>query len=227
MENDQKVFDDMNEYFQKNKYVVIRNFLDANMAGLFYRYCITKVKAIDFKSRYSLNDYSPLWDGEFGDEQAPISYSHYGDVLMDTLLDASTAIMEKYTGLELTPNYSYWRLYQQGEILARHSDRHSCEISTTLCLGYNISNLDEEQQKTYNWPMFIESREHPEVDGVPVNMNPGDMIIYRGCDLEHWREKFLGLNHAQVFLHYNDKNGPYRSIYDGRPLLALPKKFQI
>jgi len=48
------------------------------------------------------------------------------------------------------------------------------------------------------------------------------MIIYRGCELEHWREPFWGKNHAQVFLHYNEKGGEYDFLYDGRPLLGMP-----
>ncbi len=229
MENndqDQKIIEDIQDYFQKHKYVVIRKFLDENTAALMYHYCINKVKAMDFKYLWAPNEYSKEWDGTFGDEQAPISYSSYGDVLMDTLLIASNQMVNKYTGLELIPNYTYWRLYQKGEELKRHSDRHSCEISTTLCLGYNTSNLSEEVRKEYSWPMNIESSAHPEVDGVPVAMNPGDMIIYRGCDLEHWRDPFVGLNHAQVFLHYNDMNGPYKNKFDGRPMVGIPKKFQ-
>jgi hypothetical protein len=224
---DLAIIENIQNYFQKNRYVVIRKFLDANMAGLLYRYATTKVRAMDFKSQYDKASYNADWDGAFGDEQAPISYGCYGDAMMDTLLTASHEIMQQYTGLELSPNYSYWRYYQHGEVLKRHSDRDSCEISTTLCLGYNVSNLSEEEKKTYNWPMFIESAAHPEVDGVPVNMEPGDMIIYRGCELDHWREAFKGLNHAQVFLHYNDLAGPYRNQFDGRILPGVPKKFQI
>ena len=36
------------------------------------------------------------------------------------------------------------------------------------------------------------------------------------------RDNFKGLNHAQVFLHYNDKNGKYGEINDGREFLGLP-----
>ena len=51
------------------------------------------------------------------------------------------------------------------------------------------------------------------------------MLVYKGQILEHWREVFLGNDCAQVFLHYNDINGPYgtRSLFDGRPKLGLPK----
>ena len=44
--------------------------------------------------------------------------------------------------------------------------------------------------------------------GVKVELEPGDMLIYSGCDLEHWREPFEGNNNAQVFLHYNNKSEP-------------------
>ena len=67
-----------------------------------------------------------------------------------------------------------------------------------------------------------------EKDGtkLPIHMKPGDMIIYRGCDLKHWREPLWGKNHAQVFLHYNEKGGEYDIPYDGRPLLGFDASFR-
>jgi hypothetical protein len=222
---DDAALNSIREYFKKNNYVVIRGFLDSNTATLFYNYCINKVKQVDFLTTHAKADYIPEWDGEFGDPQAPISYSCYGDCLMDTLAFLSTETVEKYTDLKLIPEYSYWRFYQHGEELKRHRDRESCEISATLCLGYNNSNLTSEEQETYNWPMFVE--DYNDVDnGLPVHLQPGDIIIYKGCELDHWREKFKGLNHAQVFIHYNDASGPYKKIFDGRPILGIPKKYQ-
>ncbi len=63
-------------------------------------------------------------------------------------------------------------------------------------------------------------------DGMPIHMKPGDMIIYRGDVVEHWREPLWGNNHAQVFLHYNEKEGQYNIPYDGRPLLGMPATFR-
>lgn len=226
MEINESQFAEMQEFFKKNNYLVIRNFLDANMTGLLYQYCLAKVQMVDFKSTFVSEKYDADWDGHFNDHQAPGCYSSYGDILMDTILAASRPAIENYTGLSLQPNYSYWRLYQRGIDLKRHRDRHSCEISLTMCLGYNTSNLDPEEYKDYDWPMWVETNEFPGTDGVPVHMKPGDMIIYRGCEVDHWREPFLGLNHAQVFLHYNDQNGPYKNLYDGRPIIGVPKQYQ-
>jgi hypothetical protein len=224
MENTEDLNKPMQEFFKENNFVVIKKFLDENMAGLIYRYCVNKVKQVDFKSLFAKEEYNVDWDGKFGDEQSPGSYNAYGDVLMDSLLEGGIKAVEGYTGLELIPNYSYWRLYVLGEDLKRHTDRHSCEISITLCIGYNTSNLTSEEDAGYNWPMFVADSAGNEL---PVHMEPGDMIIYRGVEVEHWREKFKGLNHAQVFLHYNDKNGPFKIANDGRPMLAIPKRFQV
>lgn len=211
-------------YFKNNNYVVIRGLLDIEMSHLLYYYCCSKAVASDFKYLHDRQKYDHDWDGNFEDPQAYGSYSKYGDPLMDGLLVLVQNKIEEYTGLNLQPNYSYWRLYQYGDELKRHRDRDSCEISATLCLGYNVSNIDTKIYPTYNWPIFVESNDRPE--GMPVSLNPGDLIIYRGCEIDHWREKFLGLNHAQVFLHYNDTSGDIDNLYDGRPIIGIPKRFK-
>ena len=50
------------------------------------------------------------------------------------------------------------------------------------------------------------------------------MLVYSGCDLEHWRNEFTGDMCAQVFLHYNHRNGPFaeKNKFDNRPLLGIP-----
>ena len=51
------------------------------------------------------------------------------------------------------------------------------------------------------------------------------MLIYSGCDLEHWREPFQGKLCGQVFLHYNHADGRFAktNLYDKRPMLGIPK----
>ena len=62
-------------------------------------------------------------------------------------------------------------------------------------------------------------------DDIEIKLNPGDMLVYKGCDIEHWRDRFKGENCAQVFLHYNDIDGPFetQNKFDKRPLLGIPK----
>ena len=55
-----------------------------------------------------------------------------------------------------------------------------------------------------DWPIYIEPSGKKDEKGIKVNLNPGDMLVYKGCDLEHWREEFKGVECGQVFFHYND-----------------------
>ena len=120
--------------------------------------------------------------------------------------------MEKETGLKLNPNYSYARIYKKGDVLHRHKDRFSCEISTTLNLGGDP------------WPIYLEPSGKESLQGIKIDLKPGDMLIYKGNELEHWRDPFQGEDCAQVFLHYNNLNTPLsnENIFDKRLHLGLP-----
>ena len=155
-------------------------------------------------------------------------YCHYSDIAMETLLEKVQPIMEEQSGVKLVPTYSYVRIYQNGNVLERHKDRSSCEISTTLNLGgqpwpiyldpdVNVGDVDENN-------IYLPGSNK----GLRIDLEPGDMLMYKGCILEHWRDAFKGENCVQVFLHYNDASGPNSTdnIYDKRPFLGLPGDFR-
>ena len=135
---------------------------------------------------------------------------------METLLEKVKPTMEKHTGLKLSPTYSYARIYKNGDVLARHKDRYSCEISTTLNLGGD------------KWPIYLDPTSKTGQAGIKVDLEPGDMLIYSGCELEHWREEFKGKDCGQVFLHYNKSSSKKakENLYDKRPFLGLPNWFK-
>ena len=187
-----------------NKYQVIKNAISYELANFIFNYFLLKRDATAYMYQNNIT-YDNGMFGTWADEQVPNTYSHYADPVMETLLMKVLPVMKKETGLELVPTYSYARLYKKGDILKRHKDRPSCEISTTLNLGGDP------------WSIFME--------GVEVLLNTGDMLVYSGCELEHWREPFQGNVCGQVFLHYNHVNGPFanKNKFDGRPMLGLPK----
>jgi len=122
--------------------------------------------------------------------------------------------MEKVTKMKLLPNYSYTRIYKKGDVLKRHTDRDSCEISTTLNLGGDP------------WPIYLEPSGKRNAKGVKIILKHGDMLVYRGIDLEHWREAFEGDNCGQVFLHYNNAANKDAKMFDRKIHLGLPNDFQ-
>ena len=208
------------KFFEENKWVKIDKFIDTNMCNLLYHHVQLETARLQYyEETANIAQVDEDIHGTFTDTQAPGDFSKYGDPIMDALLSLSHAKMEELTAMELVPTYSYHRLYTTGTELKRHKDRPSCEISTTLCLGYDNSNIDASKYPDYDWPMYVKE---PSGKEVGINMKPGDMIIYRGCDIEHWREPLWANNHAQVFLHYNEKGGEYDIPFDGRPLLGMP-----
>ena len=124
---------------------------------------------------------------------------------MDTLGIKLLSEVSRYTGEDVCYTYSYYRFYQKGDVLKKHTDRKSCDISATVYLGSDTSNLDY----PYSWPFFVKH----EKEDLEIHLNPGDIVLYRGCDLPHWRNECECLIHGQVFLHYN-KNGeePYMMV---------------
>jgi len=202
--------------FKKNKYSVLKNAISKELADFIYKYFLKKrdVAKVLFDSKY-ISPFTEYW-GIWNDSQVSNTYSHYSDTAMETLLQEVKPVMEKHTGLNLSETYSYARIYKNGDILSRHKDRYSCEISTTLNLGGEP------------WPIYLDPTGKEGRAGVKVDLKPGDMLIYSGCDLEHWREPFTGKNCGQVFLHYNKKNSQLakQNEFDGRPMIGLPGWFK-
>ena len=203
--------------FKKNKYQVIKGAISTELADFCYQYFLNKraVARHLFDDRY-ISQFADYF-GVRNDVQIPETYSHYGDIVMDTLLQKVKPVMEKETDMKLTETYSYARIYKKGDELKRHKDRYSCEISTTMLLGGD------------EWSIFLEPSGEEGKKGVEVNLGKGDMLMYRGCDLEHWREPFEGENCAQVFLHYNDASGKDAKFnkFDGRPMIGLPGHYSL
>ena len=212
--------------FKKNKYQVIKNAVSKEIADIAYRYLQISAEADHWMLNNGVTHAGNKLIGNFNDPQVPNSYAKYSDRLMETLLVKTIAVMQKKTGLKLVPTYSYCRLYRTGNILKRHKDRPSCEISTTLNLGGDA------------WPIFIDPTGSDNVideykgihkpgapKGIKVDLKPGDMLIYSGCKLEHWREPFEGQLCGQVFLHYNHADGQFAksNLYDKRPMLGIVK----
>ena len=202
--------------FKKNKYKVLKGAISKELASFVYSYFLKKkqVARFLFDQKY-ISPFTNYW-GVWNDEQVPNTYSHYGDLVMETLLQKVKPVMEKHTGLKLTETYSMARLYKRGDILTRHKDRFSCEISTTLNLGGDP------------WPIYLDPTGKEGQAGIKVDLKPSDMLIYSGCELEHWREEFTGKDCAQVFLHYNkaSSKAAKENQYDKRPFLGLPGWFK-
>lgn len=190
-----------NEFFEKNRYIFIQNLVPLDLCRIVTKYSLMKEE----------NEFSAE-----SKEEAQVENAHsvYSDTLMETLLYFLRPHVEQNTGIKLCPTYSYYRVYRPGMKLDRHRDRESCEISATVCFGYEYLRKNKE----YKWGMYVEPN-------ILITQKPGDAIIYKGCEIDHWRDVFdagLGSYQVQAFFHYINVDGPYfpKFSYDSRPSLG-------
>ena len=216
--------------FKKNKYIIIKQAINKDLATFIANYFMMQKQVYDTcrAQRYISPFENIIGHYENNNHQIPETYYHYSNIAMETLMLKCLPKMEEVTNLKLYPAYTYARIYKKGDELKRHKDRFSCEISTTMNLGGD------------DWPIYLEPNFNKggvkpgigyvseNTKGIKVDLKPGDMLVYSGCELEHWRKKFKGNICVQVFLHYNDCKTPGSkdNMFDKRPHLGLPNWFK-
>jgi hypothetical protein len=171
------------EFFDTNGCVRVNNFIDPATISIVSRYLENKIVRGEWT--------------ESASKQDPTSrLAYYADPLIEVLLQECKTAVEEATGKTLIPTYSYARVYQPGEQLKPHVDRPACEISVTI----NVAT------KGSFSPIYTQYKNNAPEEHV---LNPGDAVIYKGCEALHWRHP-LGEDqlNVQFMLHYVDKDGP-------------------
>ena len=149
----------------------------------------------------------------FGDRQVPLSFSMYAPQCFESLSKILLNQISEIVSKNLVPTYTFGRFYYEGAILHPHRDRDSCEYSATVCID-----------STDLWDFFIEDHQK---NINAVKLNPGDMCVYSGCEVKHWREEYKGDQQIQCFLHYVDSDGDNKDhMYDKRPMMGIDTKVQ-
>ena len=132
--------------------------------------------------------------------------------------------LEKILDRKLYNTYYYDRYYFPGQPLTKHADRDACEISVSIHISTNLS------EKEKDWPFRIKTpdtytdkkKSNILVPGEErsVVLNPGDGLIYKGCERPHWRDPMPGTKtkifkkkdkteyyYHQIFFHYVLQDG--------------------
>jgi hypothetical protein len=188
--------------FEQEKYTVVKNVLNSQIIEFL------KIQTKMLEHVLITNNNGHLSDFLFNDNQIKECFSFYSPLFSESLLVLLQPIIEQITGKKLLPTYSYVRIYYKNAILEKHTDRNSCEYSASIC----IKN-DKEP-----WDFWIKNIHD---DNTCISLEEGDLIIYKGKELEHWREKYNNNEHIQFFLHYVDSNGINSEWkYDKRKMLG-------
>ena len=203
-----------NEAFDKNGFLVLQNLYDPK--ELFHP--VPEIRGqLNYRSN-KLDDFEHIEE----EEQVEGSLARYWHPQYRKIHSDIRLIIEKEIGRKLYNTYYYDRFYFPGQELKKHTDRAACEISISVHVSTNIKGY---------WPFFIktpyvfaDSQECRKVkklintgDIMAVNLNPGDGVLYKGCERPHWRDKMPGtlemmgegeqLYYHQIFFHYVLQDG--------------------
>lgn len=199
-----------NEFFDKNGYLIIKNLWDPKDL-----YCQTP------KERGQMSWWGNKLDQfTYREDEVQVSGSlaRYTYPPYKELHSKIRLKIEEQIGRKLYNTYYYDRFYFPGQELKKHTDRDACEISVTFHISTNLKTPWQIWIKT---PDTYSDTKKTEVitqgKEVSVILNPGDAMVYKGCERPHWRDPMPSeytrtwygrkkqkeeLYYHQVFFHY-------------------------
>lgn len=211
MHRKQKKMNDTVSFFKENKYVFVKNVMEPDECQ----------EIMDTFFDMSKKGEVPP------DSMCPLSESKYRG--FDKWSLKKQSIFEEALGLTLYPTYSFARIYRPDEQLNFHVDRPSCEITTSITIGFlgekvwPIYLLEKEESVIHLQP-YLNHIQNPDINGydgsyeigktfhdkIGCDVPVGDAVVFRGDEIFHWRDKYVeGAWQVQLFLHYVDANGPH------------------
>ena len=186
--------------FHEQRFTIIKNAISKECCELLTEYA-------NFKAKHKPHV-------KTGDALSGV-HREYGDPLMEMFLEKLTPMIEEVTHLQLWPTLSFYYAYKNGDQLNPHKDRSSCQIVAGLCIGAD----DDFKNNNQPWPLIIENEGKP----IPITLDYGDILVFKGHETQHWREAFTGAWFISAIFGYVDKNGPFSfQKYDQRKRLGAP-----
>ena len=178
-----------NESFDKNGYLVIKNLW--NPEELYHPLPQQKGQYNYYGKKLDLFHFAPV------EMQVEGSTSRYWHPQYREIHTGIRLKLEKTIGRKLYNTYYYDRFYNPGQELKKHTDRDACEISVTVHVGTNLEDKDKD------WPIWIKTpdtytdKKKSQVlipgEERSVVLQPGDGMIYKGCERPHWRKPMPGV----------------------------------
>lgn len=185
-----------NPSLEENGYLVVPNLYDPNKLYFDLPEGITG----------QLNYGKTLLDVVHYEDEGQVSgsLSRYGHPQYRPIHNEIRLKLQEIIGNPLCNTYYYDRFYFEGQELVKHVDRESCEISVSVHVGTNIKEP---------WAFCLTT---PNGEDREIFLNPGDGVIYKGCEIAHWRNKIplkkkilenTKYYYHQIFFHYVLRDG--------------------
>jgi len=196
----------------KDRFVVLRNFIPKEITDM----SLNTWKTIEGNKQYDDAIFYREHEITQGSPKESLGKSKAGYctphavALHKWLKDALHSVID----MDLCETYSYTRKYDRGAYLRAHTDRPSCEISATICLDYHCDDgkpwsiwvqNDEnyidlgDMEKAYE---ISQGLTHRKRKGIKIDLEVGDVLLYQGPNVIHWRDYLLGDYSYHIFMHF-------------------------
>lgn len=204
---------DKNIFFNENGYLLIKNFIE-NPKELKVPIPKETGELIYYENDINLFKYNPIKNNsEF---LVPKYLFRYNYPNYRELYFSCKKKIEDLLAIYLYPTYFSDKFYFAGNSVQKHANSFNCEITVSVQIDSNYDN--------YCWPLYFQDLNGNEVS---ILMNDGDAIIYKDCQIPHWRKELPSkynkkeniiktfrkfdddTYHHQLFFHYVNANGHY------------------
>ncbi len=203
--------------FEIQRFVVLPGLLPGGVLRVAHEHAVKRAAAVSLQTDQQ-------------DRQVPGTPAVYGDAVMERLMVQIQPLIERVADRALYPTYAYFRVYKHGDVLRPHRDRGACEMTLSVNLGAvpdtpwllwiedPDGRVDVSDDRAGAVAGAVGGAGDGEGDGeavkpargIAVDLHPGDAVLFRGIERTHWRDAYDGEAAVQLFLHYVDRDGPYR-----------------
>ncbi|HKQ79954.1 MAG TPA: sulfotransferase [Blastocatellia bacterium] len=114
-----------------------------------------------------------------GDEQVRFRHGWHNEPVCRYFHYQLTGLVSRVANEPVKPSYAYTSAYQEGARLKPHVDRKQCVFTLSLFVEHSDTPSAE------RWPLWF----HAHDGKVAVTQASGDAVLFRGCDLPHWRDR--------------------------------------
>ena len=191
--------------FEQNGYVVCRKFIKEEHIELLQTYFTIKYDNYKYDKKLQLKIKNNFNNDLFSNAVQGMWY----DPIVESILLLYGQKVSNFLKINLLPTYTCTRIYEKGSILKQHLDREACEISLSspVIISDNIPS-----------PLFLKDNNNTTIS---VNLFPGDVVFYKGCEVLHWRESLESDYMIQMFLHYVQSDSKFTDYaFDKRPFIG-------
>lgn len=130
---------------------------------------------------------------KLGDEQVPLRHGWHNEFVSRYFHHQLTKIVSRAAGEPVRTSYTYLSAYHPGAVLKPHVDRKQCIFTLSVMIERPPA------PGTERWPLWFQTHK----GNVSVTQAGGDGVLFRGCELPHWRERPPGGQaSATLIFHY-------------------------